>query len=135
MNELNNNNNFYQREPFIGFNQNFNRMSNINILPHYEIVQVNGRQGAELFQMGPNSRYLLLDLNDPIIWLVQTDGAGAKTITPLDFCVHKEAPSVNLQSLEERISALEEKINVKSNSGATKHKQRNNDTATATDAN
>lgn len=45
-------------------------------LPTYEVIKVNGRGGANAFQMGPNSSILLLDETDNIVWLAQTDGAG-----------------------------------------------------------
>lgn len=73
------------------------------------VVKVNGRAGAEAFSMGPNSDDILLDLNDPIIWFVQTDGAGYKTITPYDISPHKEVSQTDiLQSLDNRIAKLEE---------------------------
>ena len=54
------------------------------------VTKVNGRAGAEAFSMPPNSDDILLDLNDPIIYFVQSDGAGYKTITSYDISVHKE---------------------------------------------
>ena len=48
-------------------------------------TKVNGRAGAEAFNMPPNSDGILLDLSDPIIYFIQTDGAGYKTITPYDM--------------------------------------------------
>lgn len=96
-----------------------------NRLPQYDIVRVNGENGANAFQMGPNSKILLLDEHEPIVWLVQTDGAGYKTVKPYNVTPREVAPPVNINSLEERIAALEEKINVKSNSrGANKAAKR-----------
>ena len=85
------------------------------------VVKVNGRAGAESYQLPPNSDTLLLDMNDPIAWFVQSDGAGYKTVTPYDVSVHKEASQTDvLKSMEERITKLEEAIaNGKSNSSAT----------------
>lgn len=54
-------------------------------LQKYEIVHVNGKNGADAFQMAPNSNNLLLDDTAPIVWLVQTDGAGYKSLTPFDI--------------------------------------------------
>ncbi len=81
------------------------------------ITKVNGRAGADAYNMPPNSDDILLDMNSPIIYLVQTDGAGYKTITPYDISLHKEVkPEDQYKSLEERISKLEEAIaNGKSN--------------------
>lgn len=73
--------NYYNR------NMNYNPMNtnngmNMKNLPHYEVIRVNGRAGAEAFQMGENSSVLLLDETANIIWFAQTDGAGYKTLTP-----------------------------------------------------
>ena len=59
--------------------------------PAYEVVKVHGREGANAFQMGPNSSILLLDENDPIVWLAKTDGAGYKTVTPFRIAPYEEA--------------------------------------------
>ena len=95
--------------------------TNVNNLPRYSIIKVHGYNGADAFQMGPNSQVFLLDDNDPLIWFVQTDGAGYKTITPYDVAPHQTAPQVDVQSLEARVRTLEEQIsNVKSYSGPNK---------------
>nr|WP_297936282.1 hypothetical protein [uncultured Lachnoclostridium sp.] len=81
------------------------------MLQRQRIVQVNGRQGADAYQIGPDSQALLLDTHDPIVWLIQTDGAGYKTVTPYDIVEHKEVnQTIVLQNLETRIHTLEEKI-------------------------
>ena len=77
--------------------------------PQRHVTKVNGRQGAEAFSMPPNSDDILLDMNEPIIYFVQTDGAGYKTITPYDIQAHKEErPEDKYKQLENRISKLEE---------------------------
>ena len=43
------------------------------------IVKVNGRNGAEAYNLGPNSSAVLFDNNDPVIWFVSTNSAGYKT--------------------------------------------------------
>lgn len=40
-----------------------------------QITRVNGKNGAEAFRMAQNSSALILDENDPIVWLATTDGA------------------------------------------------------------
>ena len=80
-------------------------------LPTYEVIKVNGRGGANAFQMGPNSSILLLDETDNIVWLAQTDGAGYKTVTPFDIVPHKEEQKVDMTSVINRIEALELSIN------------------------
>lgn len=85
-----------------------------------EVVKVNGRGGVDAYQLPPNSSALLLDTTAPIVWLVQTDGAGYKSATPYDITPHEEeAP---MKSLEDRITRLEELVNAKSNT--TNAKQR-----------
>ena len=86
----------------------------------YEIIHVNGRNGADALQMLPNSNVLLLDDTAPIVWLVQTDGAGYKSLTPFDISVHKDKSAPDYQSLEDRISKLEEILNDKSDSKSIK---------------
>ena len=80
-------------------------------------VKVNGRAGADSFNMPPNSDTILLDMNDPIAWFVMTDGAGYKTVTPYDLSPHKEVKQEDvLKSMEDRIARLEEVVrNGKSN--------------------
>ena len=46
----------------------------------FEVIRVNGKNGAEAFQMPPNSSIILLDESAPLIWLKMTDGAGYPTI-------------------------------------------------------
>lgn len=43
--------------------------NNYNFLQPQKIVQVNGYNGAEAYKMAPNSSIILMDINEPIIWL------------------------------------------------------------------
>lgn len=96
-----------------------NNISHINnLLPHYEVIQVSGENGADAFQMGPNSSILLADSTAPIIWLVKTDGAGYKTKIPYDVLPHQNAPAPDYNKLEERIARLEEMYAAKSQSNS-----------------
>lgn len=120
----------------MGMNRIQNPMPYWNTLPQYNIIQVNGENGANAFQMGPNSKVLLLDETAPIVWFVQTDGAGYKTVTPYDIAPHQLTPPVNLNDLESRIAKLEERLDatIKSNSSAGRNtkRQRNDAVADAT---
>ncbi len=78
--------------------------------PAYEVVRVHGREGANAFQMGPNSSLLLLDENDPIVWLAKTDGAGYKTVTPFRIAPYEETPPVDISVLSAKIEQLEADI-------------------------
>ena len=106
----------YDNNPY---NQDFMKTLLSNTQPQAQsrhVTKVNGRAGADAFNMPPNSDDLLLDMNDPIVWFVQTDGAGYKTVTPYDISLHKEVKQEDqMKSLEERISKLEEAMNGKSN--------------------
>ena len=94
-------------------------------LPHYDIVKVNGRNGAEAFQMGPNSQVLLLDETAPVLWLASTDGAGYKTVSAFDISPHQDQQQTMLSSIEQRLARLEEYIYEPSESGSRDAKQRN----------
>jgi len=88
-----------------------------------EVIKVNGRGGANAFQMSPDSSVLLLDTTAPIVWLVQTDGAGYKTLTPYDITPHEEETQSDVfKSLEDRIKKLEEIVNAKSNTTNARRK-------------
>ena len=84
--------------------------------PHYEVVRVSGANGADAFQMGPNSSALLLDETAPIVWFVQTDGAGYKTKTAYDINIHTPEPPIETKmderfaSIDKRLKSLEEAL-------------------------
>ena len=95
----------------------------------YEIIRVNGRNGAEAFNLPPNSSVMLLDETAPIVWLAQTDGAGYKTLTPYSITPYQAQQPVDLNSLEERIKRLEEKVNEQSDVTSVKSKKSGKPTA------
>lgn len=57
-----------------------------------EIIRVNGRKGAYAYPMAQNTPILLLDENDPIVWLKMTDGAGFPVVEPLPISRYKPEP-------------------------------------------
>lgn len=81
------------------------------MLQQQEVVKVSGKNGIDALQLPPNCSGLYLDITAPIVWLVQTDGAGYKTSTPYDITPHQSEEEVQYKSLEERISRIEEVIN------------------------
>lgn len=97
-----------------------------------QVVQVNGRSGAESYQLAANSSVLLLDETAPIVWFKRTDGAGYPTLEPYSISPYVPETPVDTRALEQRISKLEAIINEKSdNSGVdTKHASK----SVATDA-
>ena len=74
-----------------------------------QVVHVNGRAGAEAYQIMPNSSAILVDENEPLVWFIQTDGAGYKTITPYTVTPYQQETH-DYGSLEERIKRIEEKL-------------------------
>ena len=111
-------NNYYDGNQNMSPYNNYNRMNysqfnngmNMKNLPHYEVIRVNGRAGAEAFQMGENSSVLLLDETANIIWFAQTDGAGYKTLTPFTITQYIEQPPVDVNDLNDRVAQLENMI-------------------------
>ena len=77
------------------------------------VTRVNGRNGADAFRMAPNSSILLMDENDPIVWLKQTDGAGYATVTPYTVTPYQAAAPVDVAGLENRVKRLEEMLSGK----------------------
>lgn len=89
-----------------------------------QVIQVNGENGAKAYQMPPNSSTLLLDETAPIVWLVRTDGAGYKSLTPYKIEPYQQEPELDMKQLNDRISKLEEMVrNEKSNNYGSKPKQ------------
>lgn len=76
-----------------------------------QVIQVNGENGAHAYQMHANSSALLLDVNNPIVYLVVTDGAGYKTVSPYKIEPYVPEPQPDYNSLLERIGKLEELMN------------------------
>ena len=103
----------YFNNPYQNYQQSLN---------HQQIVKVNGRNGADTFQMAPNSSAMLLDESAPLVWLAQTDGAGYKTLTAYDIQPHQELPPVDTRALEQRITKLEELINESHNTSTKQWK-------------
>ena len=88
--------------------------------PPSQVIKVNGENGARVYQMGANSSALLLDESGLMVWLVVSDGAGYKTVTPYDITPHEVKPAPDYGSLESRIKKLEEMINATSDTSATR---------------
>lgn len=87
-----------------------------------EVTRVNGRNGAEMYQLAPNSSILMLDETAPIVWLKVTDGAGYATLSPYNITPYEPEKPIDVHSLEERISKLEEALNGKSDNISTQQK-------------
>lgn len=80
-------------------------------LQRQEVIRVNGRNGAEAYQMAPNSSVLLLDEVQPVVWLKTTDGASYPTLNGYVISPLKERSADDaLAEIEKRVSQLEEAI-------------------------
>lgn len=93
----------------------------------HEVIRVSGRNGAEAFQMAPNSSVLLLDETAPVVWLKTTDGAGYPTLASYDITPslsQEQKEQSRFDVLEKRISNLEAILNDKSNPGSIRPEQR-----------
>lgn len=83
-------------------------------LPQQEVLKVNGENGMNTLVMSPNSSVLALDINKPILWFAQTDGAGYKTVNayqiiPIDNSTANGDINIEqvINQLDSRISKLE----------------------------
>ena len=82
---------------------------------YQQITTVNGEQGARAYRMSPNSSALLLDNTAPLVWLVQTDGAGFPNVTPYKIEKYEPEPQPDMKAIMDRLMSLEEKINESNN--------------------
>lgn len=100
-----------------------------NSVYRQEIIKVNGENGARAFQLAPNCSALLLDESNPIVWLVQTDGAGYKTVSPYTITPYQPAPPVDLNALELRLKRVEDMLNEQPDFNSNERKADNSDMA------
>lgn len=95
--------------------------------PKYEIIHVNGENGAQALQMSPNSEIIVMDDTAPMVWLCQTDGAGYKTVRAFDIAPHQAAPQIDIASIDARLKKLEEIYNAKSDDAVPKKRPKTGD--------
>lgn len=69
-------------------NQQFN-----NQQPQSELQFVNGRESADMYQMPPNSKAILMDSTMARFYLKETDASGMARVTAYDFTPATDAPS------------------------------------------
>lgn len=98
-----------------------------------EIIRVNGREGANAYQLPANSSVLLLDNNQPVIYLKQTDGGGYANITPYSITPFEQEQPVNASDLERRIKRLEDIINESDSSNVKRTKSKQSAQSDSTD--
>lgn len=81
-----------------------------------QIIQVNGKAGAEALQMEPNSSVYVQDsTSGNRIYLCMTDGAGYKTVRGIlgvfEEDQQKQEQQNALQSIDDRLKKVEERLN------------------------
>lgn len=105
--------------PYNNYMNNFAQPNYMQPQPQQNIIKVHGFEGAQAFNMAPNSNVLLLDESNPIIYIKTTDGAGYPTIKAFAITPYQEKSQPDFQSLEARITRLEEVLNNESNTTNT----------------
>lgn len=98
------------------------RLNQMQSQQRTEVVRVNGKNGAEAYQLAPNSSVLMLDTTAPVVWLAETDGAGYKTVLPYSITPYKTEAEAEAKSLNERVTRLEEIINAQSDTATINKK-------------
>ena len=88
-------------------------------MPRRMIDRVHGREGAERIAMGPNEEAAVLDETAPILWIIKTDSAGYKVLTPFEIRPYQPKPPVDLDDLAARVKRMEEAVYAKSGTGST----------------
>lgn len=75
--------------------------------------RVNGRRGAEAFQMTPGSTVIMLDTSAPLVWYKEMDSAGVPSVTPYKIEPYvEEAPPAppDAKTLETMFATMEARI-------------------------
>lgn len=98
--------------PFPGYQMpyfNYQSPSAVQVpaLQQEQVTQVNGKASVDQIQLAPNSSKIVMDSTAPIVWLCVSDGVGRVTATPYDITEHKDAPPVDVSSLEARLASVE----------------------------
>lgn len=61
--------------------------------PQSELQFVNGRESADMYQMPPNSKVILMDSGMARFYLKETDASGMARVTAYDFTPASDAPT------------------------------------------
>ena len=87
--------------------------------PAYRADPINGENAAWQFPIGSGEIYLP-DANEDIIWWIRVDQNGNKSVTPFDVTLHKKPEPIDMNTILNRLDALEEKVNAKYNKSNAK---------------
>lgn len=97
----------YNTNPYL--NPNFYPQQ--NYLPSQQILQVNGKEGLSNMKLAPNSSVLVVDNSLPLIYKCVSDSLGNVQTTTYDVSVHKEVEEIKMDTIEQRMTFLEQQIN------------------------
>ena len=103
---------------------------NTNILPPQQVIQVNGKASVDTIRLAPNSSVLVMDTSAPRVWLCVSDGVGRVSAVPYQILEEKEETPQNanmavwerVKALEDKITAIEEKMSHESDVQPVKSK-------------
>ena len=95
------------------------------------IPQVNGFEGAKMYQMGINSQVMMLDTDLPVCYIKETDGAGYPTIKAYDLVPHKDAQQIQNESVLQRLAVIEERMGLNESTTQQQSKSNNEQSNTA----
>ena len=75
-----------------------------------QILQANGMASVSSIKMSANSSALVADSQLPIIYKCVSDGLGNVSVIPFDISPHKTEEQVKEETLNNRITALEQHL-------------------------
>ena len=76
-----------------------------------DLLFVNGRESAQMYQLPPNSKQILMDRNQARFYLVETDASGQKSVQAYDFkAADDETPRFATQSQVEELKQQYESL-------------------------
>ena len=72
-----------------------------------QVITVAGADSLAQIQLAPNSSIIVMDQTAPVVYLCQSDGVGKVTSTAYDITPHKDKATVQQETMDARLSALE----------------------------
>ena len=100
----------YNNNPYNTFTPTYGLQQPYTSSQRVKISRVNGENGARAYQLPPGSETLVLDETAPIVWLIQTDDAGYKTVTPYDVSPHVVEPEPTSKEFETRLDSIDQRL-------------------------
>ena len=79
-------------------------------LQQVEIQKVTGEESARAYPLAPNSSIILLDSNNPLIWVVTTDASGYKTVNPFTITPYTPEKAPSAEDINERLKVINDRL-------------------------